>query len=119
VVRIHLHSRPGIIVREPCIFRFNTDEIGVAILHALPDTFPGVVGPPGSNDKVRTIPTKAKLSERPREVGAPVDEGVKAGHVAIPWPGGVVANHTEDTANVDTAPVFPAINQGDFQTGSL
>jgi hypothetical protein len=72
-----------------------------------------------SDDIEGAIATKAKLSERPREVGAPFEESVEAWHVAIPWPSGVVAYHAHCRPNVAISTVFPPIYGGDFQTSVL
>jgi hypothetical protein len=78
-----------------------------------------VIAPSSGNDIEGAIATKAKLSERPREVGTPFEESVKAWHVAIPWPGGVVAYNAHYRPNVAISPVFPPIHRGDFQTSVL
>jgi hypothetical protein len=75
---------------------------------------------PSSSDNIEgAIATKAKLSERPGEIRASVEESVEAWHVAIPWPGGVVAYHALCRTNVAISTVFPPIYGGDFQTSVL
>jgi hypothetical protein len=73
----------------------------------------------GSDDIEGAIAPKAKLSERPREVRAPVKESVEAWHVAIPWPSGVVAYHAHCRPNVAISTAIPPIYGRDFQTSVL
>src|SRR5437763_784663 len=117
MVGIHLRCRPRGIVREPCILRLNADVIGVAGGYALPATCASVVAPAGSDHIVGAVATEAKLSQWPREIATPIDEGVQAGHVAVPRPRRVVAYNAEDAANVAASAILPALNRGDLQTG--
>ena len=39
------------------------------------------------------------MSERPREIGSPLDERAQAGHVSILWPGRVMAKNADDRSN--------------------
>jgi hypothetical protein len=78
-----------------------------------------MIAPSSSDDIEGAISTKAKLSERPREVRAPFEESVEAWHVAIPWPSGVVADHAQCRPNVAISTVFPSISGGYFQTSVL
>src|SRR2546426_11078925 len=95
VIGIHLHLWPGRIIREPGIFRLNAYETGIAGGHAFPDAFPCMIAPSGSDHIVGTVPTKAKLSKRAREVGAPLNESVQSWHVgAFPRRCSVVAYNT-------------------------
>src|ERR1041385_2374610 len=99
MVGIHLHFRPREIILKPCIFCLNTDEIGVTGGYALPGSFSSVVAPSSSDHKVSAVPAKAKLGEGtrktrlPRFRWSPIDKGVKAGHVSILWPYGVVTQN--------------------------
>ncbi len=119
LIGIYLHGWPGRIVRQPGILRLNADETGVAGGHSFPRACPGVIAPPGGDHKERTVAAKAKLSQRARKVGAPLEKGAHAWHVAIPRPCGVVAYDAHGSANIATPTVLPAINQRDFQTAVL
>jgi hypothetical protein len=78
-----------------------------------------VIAPSSGDDIEGAIAADTKLSERTREVGAPLEESVEAWHVAIPWPSGVVAYNPYGLANVAISAVLPAIHGGDLETSVL
>ena len=119
LIGVDLHVGPGKIVGETGILCLNTNETGIASGHALPGASSRVIAPSGSDHKERAVATKAKLSERPREVGPSIEESAHAGHVAIPRPCGMVADNAHGSANVAIATVLPSIHRGNLQTAVL
>src|SRR5262245_28700558 len=73
-VRIQLHIRPRVVLRiagfvDSGVFCLNTDEAGVAASKSLPFPCSGMIRTTSRNDVKRSIPAKAKLRKRARQVG--------------------------------------------------
>jgi hypothetical protein len=78
-----------------------------------------VIGSPGGDDVVSAVAGEAELREGAGQIGAAVDEGAQAGHVPASRPGRVMANNSEDAADISAPAILPAVYEGDFQTGDF
>ena len=103
----------------PCVFCLDAYEIGIAVCDALPGAFPSVIASSGGNDVKGAVATETELRQRSGQVGAPIDERSQAWHVSFPGSGCVMANDSEDFADIPIAPAFPSIDGGHFETGRL
>lgn len=119
LVGIHLHFGPGKVIAKSGVLGFDSDKVGVAVYKSLPNSHPGMIAPPGGNYIIGAIAPKTKLSEGSPQVGASVDEDIKAGHISILRSYSMVADDPGNSADVTPAPAFPTINYGDFQASVL
>ena len=108
LVGIHLHIRPGIVVRKPGVFGLDSDETRVAGFNAFPYAWARVKRFSGSHDEKRPVASKAKLSQRARKVRPPVRDNAQTGHVPVLWSGSVMADDAADRSDVAVSTHAPA-----------